>query len=93
MRVNLAEVRRAVAGAIRWTRVHPFRVPPDTERCLRVLDGVGDIEAADISDFGDENGDMYYVGRQIDLVKCLRGVTLEEFLDREDVGIRLPYGK
>jgi hypothetical protein len=85
VQVELAEVRRLVAGAIRWTRAHPFRVPPDAERCVKILGGVGDIETADVSDFGDENGDMYYVGRQVDLVKCLQGLTLEEFLERDDV--------
>jgi hypothetical protein len=84
-RVDLSVARKMVAGAIRWTRAHPFRLPRDLDRCLRIMDGVGDIENADISDFGDEDGNLLYVGRQVDLEKCLAGVTLEEFLEREDV--------
>jgi hypothetical protein len=85
VRMELSAVRKAVAEAIRWTRAHPFRMPPDTERCVTILGGVDDIDTADISAFGDENGDMFYLGRQVDLVRCLRGITLEEFLEREDV--------
>ena len=85
IQIKLVDVRKAVAEALRWTRAHPFRVPPDAERCIKILGGIGDIDNADISAFGDENGDMFYVGRQIDLVKCLKDITLEEFLERDDV--------
>jgi hypothetical protein len=85
LRVELAEVRGIVAGAIRWTRAHPFRLPPDTERCLKIIGGVGAIDTADIRDFGDEDGGLYYLGREEDLVRCLRDITLEEFMGRDDV--------
>lgn len=86
LRVEVSQIRQRVAGALRWTRQYPFfRVPADAGRCLKIIGGAGDIDAADIGDFGDENGDLYYVGRQIDLVKRLQGLTLEEFMDREDV--------
>ena len=92
IRVDLAEARSLVAAAIRWTRAHPFRVPADAERCLKIMGGVGEIDAADISDFGDENGNLFYVGREVDLVRCLGDITLEEFMDRKDVKCVFHFG-
>ncbi len=85
VKMDLAELRQLVASAMRWTRAHPFRMPADAERCVKIIGGAGDIEHADIGDFGDEDGNLLYVGRQVDLVRRLQGLTLEEFMDREDV--------
>jgi hypothetical protein len=42
------------------------------------------VENASVADFGAEDG-LFYVGYEEDLEKALKGVTLDEFLDREDV--------
>ena len=53
---------------------------------------MGDIAQADTSDFGDQAGDLMSVGRQVDLEKCLRGITMEEFLERDDVDYVFHFG-
>jgi hypothetical protein len=85
LKVSLEESRRMVAGAMRWTRAHPFRMPAGVERCLQVLEGAGDVEKADVSEFGTQEGGLLYVGTMADLEQRLVGVTLDDFLDREDV--------
>jgi hypothetical protein len=84
-RIDLNEARKQVAQAISWTRAHPFfRMPFDTERCVKILGGVGDVENADISDFG-KDGKLFYVGRKIGLEHRLIGMTVSEFLQQNDV--------
>lgn len=84
--VDMATVRRLVAGAIRWSRDHNFRLPPRYERWVSMIGGVGDWSAADVSDFG-VDGQLHYVGAMEDLEHRLIGTTLEEFVAREDVEI------
>jgi hypothetical protein len=85
VRINLEEARQAVAEAICWTRRHPFfRMPPETDRCIRILDGVGDIDDADVSGFG-KDGKLFYIGRKVDLEPRLLTMTVFEFMEREDV--------
>lgn len=90
--IDLEQARKAVAEAICWTRQHPFfRLPPETDRCLKVLGGAGDIDAADVSDFGKE-GKLFYVGRKIDLEPCLLTMSVEQFMEREDVACTFHMG-
>jgi len=81
----LDEVRSIVAGATRWTQQNHFRVPAQLPRCLTILGGDVEIATADVSDFGDDEGGLLYVGQKIDLQRRLTDTTLEEFLKRKDV--------
>ena len=84
-RIDLEQARKTVAEAICWTRQHPFfRMPPETDRCVKILGGVGDIDAADVSDFG-KDGKLFYVGRKVDLEPCLLTMDVFEFMERDDV--------
>lgn len=84
-RIDLEEARQAVAEAICWTRQHPFfRMPPETDRCVRILGGAGDIDAADVSGFG-KDGKLFYTGRKVDLEPCLLTMDVFEFMARDDV--------
>jgi hypothetical protein len=84
-RIDLVKARQFVAEAIAWTRQHPFfRMPPETDRCVRILDGVGDIDRADVSGFG-KDGKLFYVGRKVDLEPRLLTMTVPDFMEREDV--------
>jgi hypothetical protein len=83
--MKLEEVRREVAGAIRWTKAHRFRLPTALEKCLRVIDGAGDVENADVKAFGTEDGGLYYLGYESDLARRLMEETVDDFLEREDV--------
>jgi hypothetical protein len=83
---DLAEVRRMVGGAVRWTMEQGFHLPADTQRSLKIL-GEVEVEGADISRFGAKEGGLYYVGRARDLEKKLIDQTLEEFMARDDVNV------
>jgi len=84
VKVTLESARKLLAGAIRWTRSHQFRMPGDTLAAARVLGEALDVDNADVSEFGTEEG-LLYVGWERDLERALVGVTLDDFLDREDV--------
>lgn len=82
--VDLATARRLVAGAIRWSHEHNFRLPPRYERWVALLGDIGDWHTADLTGFG-VNGKLRYIGQLEDLRRRLIGTTLDEFLARPDV--------
>lgn len=82
--VELPVVRELVAGAVRWTLKCGFKLPPQTDRWLPVLGEDLDIEAADISRFGGEDGKLTYFGTIPDLVKRLPDGDLNRFMQRPD---------
>lgn len=83
--ITLDEARSLVAGAIRWTREHGFKLPPQTERWLPVLGEGLDIDHADTSGFGGEDGKLVYSGTMPDLARRLRDGDVHKFCAREDV--------
>ncbi len=84
VKVSLREARQLVAGAMRWTLSNPFRLPAKTDQAVKVLGEPLDVDHAPIDDFGTEKG-YFYFGYARDLEKALKGITLDEFLDRPDV--------
>jgi hypothetical protein len=78
--------RNLVAAAIRWNRMHPFRLPAYIQRCLAILGGTLDIDNADTSQFGAENDGLDYLGYKSDLARALT-IPLEEFLERDNVTV------
>ncbi|HVX84596.1 MAG TPA: hypothetical protein VH253_07250 [Phycisphaerae bacterium] len=82
--ISTDAARNLVAAAIRWNRMNPFHLPLRTDRCLAILGGDLDLESADISHFGAENGGLHYLGYKSDLARALT-IPLHEFLDRDDV--------
>ena len=91
-RTTLAEAQTKIAAAIRWTREHPFVLPADTERCLKVVGDVPDIEHADTSEFGAEGGGLLYVGLEKDLRRRLKGLSVEEFMAQKGVEVMFEIG-
>lgn len=81
--VELALVRRLVAGGIRFAQQNGFRLPPRHERWVALLGDIGDWRAADLTDFG-RDGRLYYTGTEGDLQQHLIG-SVDEFLARKDV--------
>jgi hypothetical protein len=79
-------VRRLVAGAIRFSRKNGFRLPPHFDRWVSILGDLGDLAAADLSDFG-VDGKLRYVGTEEFLRQRLIGCTMEQFMSRPDVEV------
>ncbi len=90
---DVAEARRLVTGGIRFARDNGFRVPEETDRWAALLGGLEDVDAADVSDFGVEDGKLHWVGPMSDLRDRLVGCTVEEFLAREDVDYMVEVGE
>lgn len=84
VRLSPEEAWGLIAGSVRFARKNGFRLPPRYERWTGLLGPLADCENADISDFGDENGGLVYIGRLDDLRRRLVG-SLDEFLARPDV--------
>jgi len=82
--ISLEEVRRMVAGSIRFARENGFRLPRRYDRWTAVLGDLGDLDHADLSDFG-VDGKLRVVTTLSELRRRLVGQSLDEFLDREDV--------
>jgi hypothetical protein len=62
VRITTQDARQMLASAIRWTLDHPFfRLPADAERCLKIVGGAGELENADVRDFGTEDGGLLYI--------------------------------
>ena len=76
--------RRLVAGGVRFARTNGFRLPAKCDRWLKALGCTGDIDSADLRDFGKDGG-LLWVGPMSDLRKRLVGCTVEEFLNRPGV--------
>lgn len=89
--VDLEVVRGLVAGGIRFAKQNGFRLPRRYERSLKIIGGVGDIDSADLSDFG-KDGKLVWCGPIDDLRKCLIGSTLDEFIARDDVDVIAEFG-
>lgn len=87
-----AEAKRLVAGAIRFSRRNGFRLPPHYDRWTAIFGDLGDIDAADLTEFGVEGGKLRYVGDEQFLRRRLIGCTVEEFLARPDVEWVTPEG-
>ena len=93
IRIDAAEARGMVGQAIRWTREHRyFRMPADTERCLKIIGGAGDVQNSDISKFGSGKRGLLYVGREVDLRRRLVGISVQEFMDMEGVKVLFHLG-
>ena len=85
-RVDPEIARKLIASAIRFSRQNGFRLPRHYERFIALAGGVGEIESADLSNFG-KDGKLCYVGRKEDLSSRLMSCSLEEFIGRPDVNV------
>ncbi len=83
-RIDADLAQRLVAGGIRFARQNGFRLPKRHERWVALLGGVGDVDTADLEEFGVDGG-LRYIGSTEDLSKRLIGCTVEQFLTRDDV--------
>jgi len=83
-RIDVEVARRIVAGGVRFADRNGFRLPRRCERWVSLLGGVGDVDLADLSDFG-KDGQLCYVGSMEDLEKRLIRGSVDKFLAREDV--------
>ncbi|MBK8269224.1 MAG: hypothetical protein IPK83_13310 [Planctomycetes bacterium] len=84
--------RRLVAGGIRFARVHHFKLPAHYDRYVSLLGDLGEIDAADVSDFG-VNGKLRFIGELDELGRRLIGVSPKEFISRQDVEYIAMMGK
>ncbi len=84
-RIDVGEVRKLVAGAIRFSRQNGFALPPHYERWTAILGDLGDVQNADLSDFGPPQGGLLYIGNMDFLRRRYIAGTPEEFLARPDV--------
>lgn len=82
--VDIATVRRLVAGSIRFTEQNGFRLPPRYERWTALLGDIGSPATAELSDFG-VDGKLRFIGTEEDLRRRLIGCSPEAFLARKDV--------
>jgi hypothetical protein len=82
--VDLDTARRLVAGGVRFANQNGFRLPPRYERWTAMLGQLGDVDTADLSDFG-ANGKLRCITTREDLKRRLVGCPLDEFLARPDV--------
>jgi len=82
VRASVEDVRRVVAGGMRWAHEHGMRLPADWPKHVAIIGGVGDWKSADVSDFAKE-----FVGHPIDLRQRLIGESMETFLERKDIEI------
>jgi hypothetical protein len=79
-RVTVEDVRRVVAGAVRWTHQNGMRLPKDWVKTASLIGGVGDWASADVSDFA-----MEFAGHPEDLRRRLIGQSFESYIRRPDV--------
>jgi hypothetical protein len=79
-RVGVEEVRRWVAGGIRWAHDNGMRLPKDWHKPASFIGGVGDWPTADVSQFVKE-----FAGHPEDLRQRLIGEPMETFLKRSDI--------
>lgn len=90
-RVEPDIARSLLASAIRFSKQNGFRLPRHYERYVAVAGGVGEVESADISQFG-KDGKLFYVGRLQDLSSRLMTCTVDEFARRPDVDVTIIEG-
>jgi hypothetical protein len=79
-RCTLEEVRRTVAGGIRYAHENGMRLPKDWVKVASIVGGVGDWTSADISPFSRE-----FIGHPEDLRRRLIGEPFEDFIQRKDI--------
>lgn len=79
-RATVDEVRRVVAGGIRWAHENGMRLPQNWAKPALLLGGVGDWASADISGFVSE-----FVGHPEDLRQRLIGESFDSYIRRPDV--------
>lgn len=96
VKVDVAEVRQVVAGALRFAKQNGFRLPPHYDRWVGFCGDLGDwLHTADLSHFG-INGNprkLRWVGPMSDLRKRLIGSTGEEFLAQPNVEVITDMGE
>jgi len=78
--VAVEDVRRAVAGAVRWTNQNGMRLPKDWVKTASLIGGVGDWASADVLNFV-----MEFAGHPEDLRQRLIGESFESYIGRPDV--------
>lgn len=88
-KIDADELRRFIAASIRFTRQNGFKLPPHYERWTSMLGDLGDINSADISDFG-KDGKLFYMGTTEFLRQRLVGTTPDQFMARKDVHWIMP---
>lgn len=79
-RATLAEVRRWVAGGIRWAHDNGMRLPKEWHKPASLIGGVGDWTSADVSSFVKE-----FAGHPEDLRQRLLAEPFDTYVQREDV--------
>lgn len=79
-RATADEIRRMVAGGIRWAHDNGMRLPKEWAKPASLLGGVGDWASADVSLFVKE-----FAGHPEDLRQRLIGEPFDDYIRRADV--------
>lgn len=79
-RAGVEEVRRRIAGGVRWAHENGMRLPKDWAKHALLIGGVGEWASADVSEFAKE-----FAGHPEDLRQRLIGEPLESYVRRGDV--------
>jgi hypothetical protein len=79
-RVALDDVRRAVAGGLRWAYENGMRLPKDWTKTASLIGGVGEWMSADVSKFV-----MEFAGHPEDLRQRLITEPFDNYLRRTDI--------
>lgn len=74
------EVRRWVAGGLRWAHDNGMRLPRDWAKAASLIGGVGEWQSADVSAFVKE-----FAGHPEDLRQRLIGEAFDSYVRRDDV--------
>jgi hypothetical protein len=83
--VSESEVRRLIAGAVRFSRQDGFKLPHKYERYVAAAGvSLADVDSADLAGFGGPDGKLRYVGSIEELRRMLAG-SVDDFLSRGDV--------
>jgi hypothetical protein len=77
---TLDEVRRMVAGGIRWAHDNGMRLPKDWVKPAALLGGINDWMTADVSAFVKE-----FAGHPDDLRQRLISEPFESYIERDDI--------
>lgn len=79
-RVAVEDIRRWVAGGVRWAHENGMRLPKDWSKPASFIGGVGDWSTADVSQFTKE-----FAGHPEDLRQRLIREPLDTYLRRSDI--------
>lgn len=88
--IDPAEVRRLIAGAIRFSRQNGFKLPAKWENWVSILGPLGDLATADLADFT-KDGKVLYVGEEEFLGERLADSSPREFLARPDTDYTIGF--